>query len=1662
MKVPAVFKRFLKTFIWIVGIGVLLFILVFLVIQVPAVQNKIVRYVTSLVSSKTHTKVEIRRVSISFPKSIVVEDLYMEDLNNDTLLFAGKAKINIALYSLLSSKINVGSLALENATVKLHSTKTNPQFNYNFLVTAFSDTTNRVVADSSAQSKWTFTLDQVSLAKVRFSYNDEYAGMKVSAALQNSEFSMDGIDFQKSVYRIDELLLDGLMVHVLVTESASTSKSQSGSVSPKISAKNLELRNSTINYTDSVGYRSVSAVIDRSRLKDAYLDMQIQLLSSNNLDLSKSQISYHTFVPEVPLNSSASPSGNNWKVTVNRVEMADNVFIYKIGNQPEMKGVFDPDNLTYSQLNLEATDFQYSSDLTKASVKSFSATDQNNFKITHLEGDLKMDEHSITTNKLKTSTPYSTLDADFNIQYASLTTLTDSMQFNTLNLDLRNLSFRNSDVLYFRPELAAQPFFRNSLNVTTASGKVNGSLNNLAAKSLVIKTGGQTILKSDFIIKGLPNYETAFYDFPNLTMTSGKKDLMMLAGSYLPDSIDLPENINMQLVFKGKLKSFESTANMVSSFGDANLVASVDPTENFSSKISLSKLDVGRFLKDTTMFGPVTLTAEANGKGLDLKTIQAKIKADASELELNQYMYHNLKLDGTVSGKQFEGKINGNDENAKFDLDGLVSLIPNQERYKFKLNVLGADLQKLHLTKEDVRIAFVVAADLKGGSVDQMNGTAGITNITIVHQGKRYQLDSFLTASVNLPNKSEINVNSAIVDIKYAGTASPAALPALLSQFINHYFPVSGSNQAIRKNAASNFNFEIQLHNHPILSEVLFPQLTEFEPGIITGSFDSEKSDLKLNATINKIVYGSTEIKDFAIHVNSDQSALNYQISSREISNSQVNLDNILLEGKLADNKIEANISSSDGKNKKLLIRSLITKENGNYKLAFDPKEFYLMNNSWDIAVDNFIEFGKPGLKIHHLFMNHAGSQINIASVNDKFNDDLNIAIKNFRVDDISRIVEKDTSLVKGNLDGNLLLKRVNNAYGLIADAKISNLYVHEIPIGNVTLKASHPSNEKFNIDLNLSGTDNNLTASGYFIPNSNENSISIKTVIQSLSMKTVEAFSMGQISEAAGTLTGNILVEGNTGAPTISGELVFNNAFLKPAFLNNRLELKHETIQFKNDGIYFKTFTVLDSKQNAAILDGSVQMKQFSDFSFDLQANTKDFLLFNTTAKDNKEFFGRMVIDSKLNVSGPLTLPVVNGKVKMKKDSNFTFSVPEDRLSTDKGEDVVEFEDRVPLNPILTNAIKKGNQNSGIMGFELASIIEIDKQATLRLLIDPASTDSLVVRGEAALSFTMDRSGKMSLTGAYNLNEGSYLVSLESIIKKKFDIDEGSTIIWNGDPLDAEISINAKYSVRASPYDLVADQMSGLSDIDKGGYKQRYPFLVMLKLRGKLLNPEISFEIQLAPEDKGILGGAVNQKLSMLNEDPSALNKQVFALLVLNRFIQENPFETETGGTSTIIRSTVSKFLSSQINRLSNKVLPGIDLNFDIQSYDDYQTGQAKGRTQVEIGVKKQLFNERLSVQLGGSVDVEGDRARQNSASDITGDVTVEYKLTEDGRFRMKGFRHNQYEGAIEGQLVETGAGIVFVRDFNRWKRLFHPYKKKEKPAKLPESGQLKGTIKK
>ena len=1636
---------------WTALVLLFLLVLAIVLIQIPSVQNKIVHAATSFVSSKTNTRVGIENISISFPGTIVLEGLFLEDQQHDTLLYAGKVRVNMAFRNLLNNRIHISSFVLEEAIVNLKRAEGDSLFNYHFLLTAFGDTTQQAVTPRDTNKKWDFAIDRIGLKTIRFNFADGYGGTYADVNIALLRLKTDKIDLAHSVYDVDGLFVDGLNANILITKNDEPSHQKPERALPNITANKIQIHDARIGFGDSIIKQSALAVITQLDLQNAVLDLEKEMIALNKVSLSNSGIAYYTSNNNGSNDTrtsagQATENTSNWSVLVNHVNLKDNCITYSVANKPRLTNAFDVHHMKFKQVTLAATDLYYSALKTSITVKEFTAVDQHNFSITHFETVFSMNPHSIKLNRLKLSTPNSLLDADMAIHFSSLSSLKDSLPTMKMNLEMRHVRVRTSDILYFNKQLEKQEFFQHAKNITSMSGKVTGSLNNLTGKTLVIKTGTNTIFETDFVITGLPEVKTAVYSFPNLKATSGKTDIDMMAGSHVPESIAIPESLSVDVVFQGTIKDFESAVALTSSFGSAQLAATIDENENFSSKATVAGFNLGLLLKDTLMYGPVSFIAEVTGVGLDKNTVMAAVHAEVSEFYLNQYNYQNLDIDGFISGREFEGKVQLDDEYAAFDFDGKVDLNPGQEQYAFLLNVHGANLQQLNFSKEDIRLGFIASADLSGDDIHSLNGQAGISKIIVSKDGDIFVLDSLMLASINEPGKSEMVLSSALIGITYSGTVSPASIKGELMNHMNRYFPFSDSSQLPGGGEPSNFSFEIQLHNHPILSQVLLPQLKEFEPGIISGSFDSDSSAMKLTATMKRIVYGTTEIHDLEVDVGSDAGEMNFRLFSSAISNAHIQLENFLFEGELADDTLAARLSSTgDDHGKKIAIHSHITREADNYRITFDPEELYLMVDQWNIDADNYIAFGKEGFLIHRLFLDNGISAINIASVNDQFNDDLNIEIKNFNLGDVSRIIEKDTTFISGILDGNVLLQRVNDSYGIVADAVISNLIMRGTPIGDVAFSAANLASGNFDVDVRLTGSENNMTAYGHYIVDGAAPAISIYTDIESLSMKTIEAFSMGHITEASGTLTGNLFIQGAANAPEITGELVFSDAFLTPAVLNNRLELTNETVYFKPDGFYFDAFTLKDAEQHTAVLDGSVKMRQFKDFVFSLTLVTKDFLLFNTTAKHNENLFGRMVIDSDIGIRGPMALPVVSGRIRMKDGSNFTFAVPEDRLTTDRGEGVIEFIDKFELHPILSRGVQRSMQNTGFKGVDLSAIIEVDKEATLRLLMDPSSNDSLVVKGEAALSFAIDRSGKMSLTGAYNLDEGSYMVSLESLVRRRFDIVPGSTIIWNGDPLDAIISLNATYEVRAAPYDLVAGQMSGMSDAESGSYKQRYPFWVLLKLRGAILRPVIGFEIQLPPEDRGILGGAVHQKLVMLNEDASALNKQVFALLVLGRFVQENPLQTESGGTSTLLRSTVSNFLSAQLNRWGSQFVPGVELNFDIQSYNDYQSGEAQGRTQLELGMKKQLFNERLSVELGGSVDVEGEMAKQNNASDFTSDVTVEYKLTEDGRYRLKAFRHNQYEGAIDGQLVETGAGLVFVRNFNTWKELFSKPKNEE-----------------
>ena len=238
------------------------------------------------------------------------------------------------------------------------------------------------------------------------------------------------------------------------------------------------------------------------------------------------------------------------------------------------------------------------------------------------------------------------------------------------------------------------------------------------------------------------------------------------------------------------------------------------------------------------------------------------------------------------------------------------------------------------------------------------------------------------------------------------------------------------------------------------------------------------------------------------------------------------------------------------------------------------------------------------------------------------------------------------------------------------------------------------------------------------------------------------------------------------------------------------------------------------------------------------------------------------------------------------------------------------------------------------------------------------------------------------------------------------------------------------------------------------GTYQQAADFLVYLNVEGQLTEPELSFALDMPENEQGNFGGAVYGRILQLNEQESELNKQVFSLLALNRFYPTTGSDGSSGGAMTLARNNVNKVLSSELNAISNKLLgnSGFELGFDLDSFEDYQSGTAQNRTQLNINASKKLFNDRLIVTAGSALDVEGSASTEESATPIIGNVTLEYLLNEQGIYRLKGFRRQEYQNIIDGQLIVTGIAFIFNREFNKFSQLFSPMKKPDNSTIQPD----------
>jgi hypothetical protein len=264
---------------------------------------------------------------------------------------------------------------------------------------------------------------------------------------------------------------------------------------------------------------------------------------------------------------------------------------------------------------------------------------------------------------------------------------------------------------------------------------------------------------------------------------------------------------------------------------------------------------------------------------------------------------------------------------------------------------------------------------------------------------------------------------------------------------------------------------------------------------------------------------------------------------------------------------------------------------------------------------------------------------------------------------------------------------------------------------------------------------------------------------------------------------------------------------------------------------------------------------------------------------------------------------------------------------------------------------------------------------------------------------------------------------------------------------MDANMDITAIYRIKTSAADLMVAAAAGGTRETMAKYRQQLPFIGFLNINGDLLRPDIYFRMDMPEDQRGALGGNVYSQVQQLNNQEGELNRQVFSLLVLNRFFPSGE-SSGGGGTTAMARSSVSQLLSGQLNTFTNSIVgdSGLELDVGLDSFQDYQGNSPQARTQLNVNASKRFLDDRLIVQVGSQIDIEGGSSTAGANNSLLGNVSVEYLLSENGRYRIRGFRKNQFESFIDGQLVVTGLSVIFNREFNKFEDLWKGIEAKRK----------------
>ncbi len=1287
-----------------------------------------------------------------------------------------------------------------------------------------------------------------------------------------------------------------------------------------------------------------------------------------------------------------------------------------------------PKLLDFKELEIISQDFQILGPDVLTKINSLSFRSRRGPFVEKLSTDFKYSRSQMRFDSLSLKTPASNLKGNLVFDYNR----EDFADF--LNKVKIDANFNDSEIALDDIYMLYDEFGKGKK--VNFSSQVSGVLNNLSTKKLMLFTDN-TGIRGNFNFKNLFSKEEPFIveaDIKNITTSYFQLRSLLpnILGKVLPSSFSKFGQFTVRGNTSITENSIDAKVNINtaigSSYADIQLtnINNID-NSSYHGFISLMDFDLASFLDDNSL-GKATVDINVDGKGFVKETMNTEITGEVYSIQFNGYNYKNIKvISGILKEQFFDGALISNDENLKLDFKGLADFSKNMNTFDFVAQVDYADFKALNFIEDSVSVfKGNINMDITGNTLDNIVGAVNFTETSYKNKNDIYYFEDFKVAS-EFENDTvrKITINSPdIITGHLTGNYKMKELSKLIQNSIGSIYT---NYKPYKISSGQRVNFKFNIYNKIV--DVFFPKVKFGANTTIKGSIIADEGDFKLTFKSPAIEAYGNKLDVIDVKIDNKNPLFNTFISVNDAKTNFYDVKDFkLINTKLKDTLFfRTEFAGGRGYDDNYFFNFYHTfNEDNKSVIGLKRSNIILRGNEWIINKKknkkNKVIFNKTldTIDIQEIVMNNGlGEQIKLSGklIDSTYKD----LLLEFNIVSLGKITPELKNLsLEGEVNGTLNIYQEESKYAPLCNLTITDFSVNDSRLGNLGIEVvGNDDLTTYEVEVHLKnkGTDR-FSVFGNIYNKVDKQTMDLDVKFNDFRLEPFNAMGEGIIANIRGSVTGEAKVTENLLNPEITGKLLLNNSGIAVPYLNVDYDFSENSVV----NLYKQTFDFDEvqltdiSAKTTATLDGSISHQEFAKWDLDLNVNTNNnrFLILNTDFNEESLYYGTGYLNGTGRIYGStkaLNINVIGATAK-----GTSLKIP---LS-----DVATVGDYSFINFVTKEDLKDEKERTldNYEGLELMFDLDVTPEAEVEIVIDPSTKSSLKATGGGTILMEINTNSKFNMYGEFAVATGEYNWKYGGFLNRRFTVEPGGTIIWEGSPLDAVVNMRAKYSLEANPAPL----------LDNTQYTSRIPVDVVVSLIGSLEKPDLDFNIEFPGT-----GSIVKSELEYRLLDPNFEDTNAFFLLGQGTFVNE-----QNGINATALSGNLTQTASSLLNSVFSSGNDNLNLGLVYEQGNiNPNSIQTENRVGVTVSTKlgdKVLFNGKFGVPVGGVGETV-----------VAGDMEVQIILNEEGTLSAKVFnRENEIQQFLtERQGYTQGVGLSYQVDFDTFKELiFKIFKKKKK----------------